>query len=78
LLCLTSSSDRKRKFAICSPLCHRAQRAAAQVRARLVEDAGRSKPTQFAISGQLHALASGDRVQFDILLEPSRSAVRRR
>jgi type VI secretion system protein ImpF len=43
----------------------------AQVRARLVEESGRVNRLSFAISGQLRTLANDDRVQFDIMLEPS-------
>jgi type VI secretion system protein ImpF len=43
----------------------------AHVRARLVEESGMVNRLSFAISGQLCALANDDRVQFDIMLEPS-------
>ena len=70
-LCLTSSTDRKK---ICDQLnaaIVRNEPRLAQVRARLVEESGRVNRLSFAISGQLRTLANDDRVQFDIMLEPS-------
>lgn len=70
-LCLTSSTDRKK---ICDQLTAaivRNEPRLAQVRARLVEESGRVNRLSFAISGQLRTLANDDRVQFDIMLEPS-------
>ncbi|MEM8515353.1 type VI secretion system protein ImpF [Massilia sp. MP_M2] len=70
-LCLTSSSDRKKICDLLTAAIVRNEPRLAQVRARLVEDAGRVNRLSFAISGQLRTLANDDRVQFDILLEPS-------
>lgn len=70
-LCLTSSTDRKK---ICDQLTiaiARHEPRLMQVRARLVEEAGIVNRLSFAISGQLRAQAEDDRMQFDIMLEPS-------
>jgi type VI secretion system protein ImpF len=70
-LCLTSSTDRKKICDLLTAAIARHEPRLAQVRARLVEETGRVNRLSFAISGQLRALANDDRVQFDIMLEPS-------
>lgn len=70
-LCLTSSTDRKKICDLLTAAIVRNEPRLAQVRARLVEESGRVNRLSFAISGQLRTLANDDRVQFDIMLEPS-------
>jgi len=70
-LCLTSSTDRKKICDLLTAAITRNEPRLAQVRARLVEDAGRVNRLSFAISGQLRTPTNDDRVQFDIMLEPS-------
>lgn len=70
-LCLTSSDDRK---TICDQLTSaiaRHEPRLTQVRARLIDQAGMVNRLSFAISAQLRAHAD-DRVQFDVMLEPSK------
>lgn len=70
-LCLTSSTDRKKICDLLTAAIVRHEPRLVQVRARLVEEAGVVNRLSFAISGQLRTLANDDRVQFDIMLEPS-------
>jgi type VI secretion system protein ImpF len=70
-LCLTSSTDRKKICDLLTAAIVRNEPRLTQVRARLVEESGRVNRLSFAISGQLRTLANDDRVQFDIMLEPS-------
>ena len=70
-LCMTSSEDRKE---ICDRLAAaitRHEPRLMQVRAHLIEEEGMVNRLSFAISGQLRASAADERVQFDIMLEPS-------
>lgn len=70
-LCLTSSTDRKKICDLLTAAIARHEPRLTQVRARLVEEDGMVNRLSFAISGQLRAMANDDRVQFDIMLEPS-------
>ncbi|HEU5436619.1 MAG TPA: type VI secretion system baseplate subunit TssE [Telluria sp.] len=70
-LCLGSSDDRKIVCDLITSAIARHEPRLRQVRARLVEQAGMVNRLSFAISGQLRALAESDRVQFDVMLEPS-------
>lgn len=70
-LCLTSSTDRKQICDLLTAAIARHEPRLVQVRARLVDQAGMINRLSFAISGQLRAQANDERVQFDILLEPS-------
>ncbi|SFM16997.1 type VI secretion system baseplate subunit TssE [Rugamonas rubra] len=71
-LCLTSSEDRKE---ICDRLrtaIERHEPRLRHVRAQLLHEPGAINRLSFAISGQLHARAENERIQFDVTLEPSR------
>ena len=70
-LCLTSSTDRKKICDLLTAAIARHEPRLTKVRARLVEEAGIVNRLSFAISGELRAMADIDRVQFDIMLEPS-------
>ena len=70
-LCLTSSEDRKEICDRLTAAIARHEPRLTQVEARLVDEAGAVNRLSFAISGELRALADEDRVQFDIMLEPS-------
>lgn len=70
-LCLTSSEDRKQ---ICDRLkaaIERHETRLCNVRAHLVKETGAINRLSFVVSGQLRAVAAGEQVRFDILLEPS-------
>lgn len=69
--CLTDSVDRKE-------ICDRLQATIARheprlsnVRTQLVTEAGAINRLSFVISGQLRDIAAGDRMWFDLMLEPS-------
>lgn len=70
-LCLSSSADRKE---ICDQLetaiaLHEPRLAG--VRVQLVHEPGVVNRLSFIITAQLHAVAAGERVRFDMMLEPS-------
>lgn len=70
-LCLSDSADRKK---ICDRLqsaIERHERRLAKVRVELIIENGTVNRLSFVISGQLRALASTDRAQFDARLEQS-------
>lgn len=70
-LYLTSSVDRKE---ICDRLqaaIERHQPRLSNVRAHLVNETGAINRLSFVISGQLRATEAGERVRFDVMLEPS-------
>lgn len=70
-LCLTSREDRKEICDRLTAAIARHEPRIAQVRVRLVDETGTVNRLSFAITGQLRAFADEDRVQFDIVLEPS-------
>jgi len=70
-LCLTSSTDRKQICDLLTLAIARHEPRLVHVRARLLDETGVVNRLSFAISGQLRALAIDDRVEFDIMLEPS-------
>jgi type VI secretion system protein ImpF len=70
-LCLSSSADRKE---ICDQLeaaITRHEPRLAAVRVQLTHEPGVVNRLSFIITAQLRTLATGDRVRFDMLLEPS-------
>lgn len=70
-LCLSDSEDRKE---ICDRLrasIERHERRISHVRVSLLSEAGMVNRLNFVVSGQLRAIASLDRAQFDVQLEPS-------
>lgn len=70
-LCLSDSEDRKE---ICDRLrasIERHERRISHVRVSLLSEAGTVNRLHFVVSGQLRAIASLDRAQFDVQLEPS-------
>ncbi len=70
-LCLSDSEDRKE---ICDRLrasIERHERRISHVRVSLLSEAGTVNRLNFVVSGQLRAIASEDRAQFDVQLEPS-------
>jgi type VI secretion system protein ImpF len=70
-LCLSDSADRKE---ICDRLqaaIERHERRLAKVRVELLTETGMVNRLSFVISGQLRAVASNDRAQFDARLEQS-------
>lgn len=70
-LCLTSSEDRKEICDRLTAAIERHEPRLRHVRARLVSESGTINRLSFAISGQLRARTGDDRVQFDVMLEPS-------
>lgn len=70
-LCLTNSEDRKE---ICNRLkaaIERHERRLTSVRVSLATGTGAINRLSFVVSGQLRALGTGERTQFDVELEPS-------
>lgn len=70
-LCLTSSDDRKQICDRLTAAIERHEPRLKQVRAHLLNETGMINRLSFVISGQLRALASPERVSFNLMLEPS-------
>lgn len=70
-LCLTSSEDRKEICDRLTAAIERHEPRLRQVHAKLVHEPGMVNRLSFVISAQLQARAEDERVQFDVMLEPS-------